>query len=80
MSKEPTPAEWAAMDAVHDAQDIAIEQARTFLDEWERGDGGNAPTCDAADALRAALARYDTALAEWEQVHTDAVRPKRRRP
>lgn len=76
---EPTPAEWAAQHEAQHAQDIAIELARTFLDEWERGDGGNAATCDAAITLRDALTRYDQALDKWEAAQNEALRPGRGR-
>lgn len=36
-------------------RDALREAARAFLDEWDAGDGADADTCDAAEALRALL-------------------------
>lgn len=71
--REPSPAEQAALVRITYATNFVTELARVFLDEWERGDGGDAATCDAADALRGALSRYDSALEAWEAANVAAV-------
>lgn len=40
-----------------------IAAAREFEREWREGDGADVLTCDCADALVAALAAYDAAVA-----------------
>lgn len=71
--REPTAAEWVALDSVNSATDLVTELARVFLTEWDAGDGGDADTCDATDALRGALSRYDSALEAWEAANVAAV-------